>query len=76
MVNGVQCVMMDGALILQKLCADNWVLLQQLGLHSLEVVVVESGLMTYTVMVLNQTLDTAYMEDGDILNVGMKMILV
>ena len=61
---------------MQKLCADNWVSLQQLGLHSLEVVVVESGFMAYTVMVLNQTLDIAYMQDGDIITVTMKRMLV
>ena len=60
---------------MQKLCADNWVSLQQLGLHSLEVVVVESGLMTYTVMVLNQILDTAHTEDGDIMNLNVGLMV-
>ena len=54
MVNGVQCVMMDGIWVMHKSCVMNWVLVMQLLLqleHFMDEVVDEFGLIMWSVLV-------------------------
>ena len=80
MVNGVQCVVIDGTIALHKLYAMNLVLVKHLmldTLHTMDRVVVLSGLLIYVVMILNKKqLETVYIMDGEIIIVIIVKMLV
>ena len=77
MVNGVECVMMDGIWMMQKLCVENWAMGHLLcTLDYMDKAVDRFGLIMWIVLVLKTLLQVAHIADGGIIIVFMKKMLV
>ena len=80
MVNGVQYVIMNGILMMHKLCAKNWALAMQLLLHVMHFMdeaVDQFGLIICSVQVQSGLLETVHKEkERDIITVIILEMLV